>query len=67
MKRDEVMVELLIAGIDPTLWFVHFGDLGPWEATCDDCIDLRHGLCMGGRDPAECMRDEAHHVDVVGP
>ena len=58
------MVELLIAGIDPTLWFVHFGDLGPWEARCGDCTDLRQGLCGGGRDPGKCMRDDRHQVGV---
>ena len=64
MKEEEIMVELLIAGIDPTMWFVHFGELGPWEATCRDCMDLRHGLCEGGRRPVECMRESDNHLDM---
>ena len=65
-KSDEVIVELMIAGIDPAVWSVHFGELGPWEATCGDCADRRQGLCQGGRDPVECMRDDRHQVDISG-
>ena len=43
-------------GIDPLLWYVHFGDTPLDRAECADCADFLFGFCRGGREPRECMR-----------
>lgn len=41
--------------IDPLLWFVHFGDILPENARCEDCADFLAGVCHGGHAPWRCM------------
>ena len=65
VKHDQVLVELMIAQIDPMVWYVHFGELGSWEAGCRDCTDHKHGLCRGGRDPVQCMKNDRHSVEIA--
>jgi hypothetical protein len=56
MGRDDILLELMIAQIDPMVWYVHFGEVPPWEARCTDCADHREGVCKGGREPVGCMK-----------
>ena len=56
MLQDGILLELMIAQIDPMVWYVHFGKTPPWEARCPDCTDHREGVCRGGREPVRCMQ-----------
>jgi len=43
-------------GLDPLLWWFHFGDILPEAACCDVCHDVMTGLCRGDdRGPLACM------------
>lgn len=47
-------------GVDPVMWFMHFSGLPEGEkATCEDCLDLKAGVCNGGVDPLACFSTDA--------
>jgi len=51
------------AGVDPWLWFMHFGFIFPGYASCRDCLDYRLGICGGGIDPVVCKRHPREILD----
>ena len=50
------------AGVDPLIWFVHFGERLPSQVSCRDCVDFHEGFCMGDYDPVKCMQDAVSEV-----
>jgi len=56
MKKIKTDRDLVRYGIDPLVWYIHF-DKRPDKATCKDCVDYKSGVCKGGRNPLECMRE----------
>jgi hypothetical protein len=55
--RPKSLRKLMKAGVCPVLWQIHFRRR-PDKATCFDCADFRAGLCEGGGDPIECLREQ---------
>ena len=45
-------------GINPLIWYMHFRKR-PDKATCKDCVDYISGVCSGGKDPIECMKEKS--------
>jgi len=46
------------------VWFMHFQDIPPEEATCEDCEDYVNGVCSGGKNPILCMMDKADKLKI---
>lgn len=64
MER-ELKQKLKRYGINSILWFMHFGDIEPEEAECEDCTDYIEGLCEGEENPIECMKKKSAGV-IIG-
>ena len=41
---------------DPLVWWVHFGEILPSLAVCDQCEDFRAGICSGKGIPSKCIQ-----------
>jgi hypothetical protein len=46
------------------VWFMHFQDIPPEEATCEDCEDYINRVCPGGKNPILCMMDKADKLKI---
>jgi len=64
MEPEELVKELGKLGINPIVWFMHFGLRPPAEVTCKECWDYELEGCRSRRDPVRCMRRRSREFTI---
>ena len=61
LMRPDVVLACEDLGIDFVSWFVHFGIVSPFHATCEMCEDYLTGICENPcGNPVECFTKYKH-------
>lgn len=58
----DIRLALEDLGIDLLTWAVHFGNLNPHFAKCQDCADFKNDVCPGDMKPIECFTSDRHKM-----